>query len=63
MLIITEISNETRNELNTYGILCRNSTILDVTSQYLDRHIRSSFFISSAEIIENVREFKVKHFA
>ena len=53
MLIITEISNETRNELTIYVILAKRHNILPT---------RTGFFISSAGKIENVQEFKVKMF-
>ena len=52
MLIITEISNEKRNELTIYGILCRN-----VTRFY--RQELASLFQGK---IESMQEFKTKLF-
>ena len=57
MLIITEISNEARNELTIYGISCH---IMSKCHNILPT--RTCFFISSAGKIENVQEFKLKLF-
>ena len=54
MLTITKISNERRNKLTIYTVLCRNVTIFTEK--------RTSFFIFSTGKIENMQEFKVKLF-
>ena len=54
MLIITGISDEKRNKLTIYAILCRNVTVL------YGQQLASLFQVQ--EIIENVQEFKMKLF-